>query len=342
MSTIATRPREDRIVDAEIVTKKKTYSQNWSAYNNAQCMEKDFLYKILDDLLILVKDDKKFGRPSVPLRDQIFAICVQQYEGISGRRSQCDIKSAFEHHYLYKRIHFNTLLKCYNNPVLTNILKYLISKTSEPLRDLEDTFAVDSSGFSTSQFHRWFDTKYGKHSNRRFFRKLHITTGVKTNIITAAKVTTGYSSDSPELPELIRTTNKIFDVKVVCADKGYLARSNFESINSIGAVPFIPFKENSGPTGNGYLWFKFNTYFTKRKEEFKDMYHLRSNVESTFSMIKRKLGMKLRTKGEVSQTNEILVKCLLHNVCVLIEEACESNIDINFFDSCVDESNGED
>jgi hypothetical protein len=47
-------------------------------------------------------------------------------------------------------------------------------------------------------------------------------------------------------------------------------------------------------------------------------YHLLSNVESTFSMIKAKFGKRLRSKTEVTQTNEVLLEVICHNVCCLI------------------------
>jgi hypothetical protein len=38
----------------------------------------------------------------------------------------------------------------------------LISLSAAPLKSIESDFAVDSSGFSTGQFMRWLDVKYGK------------------------------------------------------------------------------------------------------------------------------------------------------------------------------------
>jgi len=59
-------------------------------------------------------------------------------------------------------------------------------------------------------------------------------------------------------------------------------------------------------------------------------YHQRSNVESTFSMLKRKFQGKLLSKNEVAQTNEALAKVLCHNITVLIHEVFEGNARIRF------------
>lgn len=56
----------------------------------------------------------------------------------------------------------------------------------------------------------------------------------------------------------------------------------------------------------------------------------RSNVESTFSMIKRRFGNSVRCKRERSQDNEILLKCLCHNLCVLVQELFLNKIEIDF------------
>jgi len=71
-------------------------------------------------------------------------------------------------------------------------------------------------------------------------------------------------------------------------------------------------------------------YFTEHKAEFEKHYHKRSNAETVFAMIKRKLGVGLRNKKEISQENEILLKCLAHNIIVLIHEMCELGIKVDF------------
>jgi hypothetical protein len=68
-----------------------------------------------------------------------------------------------------------------------------------------------------------------------------------------------------------------------------------------------------------------------RREEFLQHYHKRSNVESTFSMMKRKFGDSLRSKTDVAMVNETLCKILCHNLVVLIHEMHELGIDPVFW-----------
>ena len=59
-------------------------------------------------------------------------------------------------------------------------------------------------------------------------------------------------------------------------------------------------------------------------------YHKRSNVESTFAMIKAKLRDHVRAKTPVAMVNEVLCKIICHNVCVLIQESHELGIEVEF------------
>jgi transposase len=74
----------------------------------------------------------------------------------------------------------------------------------------------------------------------------------------------------------------------VSADKGYASKANAEAITSVGATPYIAFRRDHTGTGGG-AWAKMFGFFMYRREEFLAHYHERSNVEATFSMIKRKL-----------------------------------------------------
>ena len=73
-----------------------------------------------------------------------------------------------------------------------------------------------------------------------------------------------------------------------------------------------------------------STAATRRTELFQH-YHKRSNVKSTFSMMKRKFGDGLRSKTDVGMVNETVCKILCHNLVVLIHEMCELGIDPVFW-----------
>jgi transposase len=58
--------------------------------------------------------------------------------------------------------------------------------------------------------------------------------------------------------------------------------------------------------------------FAFNRDDFLAHYHKRSNVQTAFSMIKRKFGDSVRAKQDVSQANEVLLKILAHNLVVLV------------------------
>ena len=136
----------------------------------------------------------------------IFCCVNKVYNNKSSRRNIGYLTLAKGKEYISKVPHFNTILNYYKNPLITQILKHLVEQSGIPLRDLETSFTTDSSGFSTSLYSRWFNVRMWKYRDRKVFKKAHLTSGTKTNIITAASVTEGYYHDSREFKELLKIT----------------------------------------------------------------------------------------------------------------------------------------
>lgn len=65
-------------------------------------------------------------------------------------------------------------------------------------------------------------------------------------------------------------------------------------------------------------------------------YHKRSNVETAFYMIKSKFRDNVRSKDETAQFNEVLLKILCHNICVVIQEIHELGIQADFVSAKAD------
>lgn len=71
--------------------------------------------------------------------------------------------------------------------------------------------------------------------------------------------------------------------------------------------------------------------FEAQNDQFLAHYHKRSNVESTFSAVKRKFGASVRAKMFPAQVNEVLLKCLAYNLSVLVHAIHELRIDPAFW-----------
>jgi transposase len=71
------------------------------------------------------------------------------------------------------------------------------------------------------------------------------------------------------------------------------------------------------------------SFYNENRAEFLTHYHKRSNVETTFHMIKAKFGQRL-PQQKSNRTNELLWKILCHNLCVVIQSQHELGIETNF------------
>jgi transposase len=314
------------------VTEKVTYKQDWPNYNKAQTQEKRLFLGMLADLCRGIDEprDKRPGRPALLLSDVTFACVYKVYATLSARRFSSDLAEAAEKGLISKAPHFNVVIKKMDDPWLTPILKAMVVESCRPLAAVETSFAADSSGFSTSRFARWFDHKYGKTVEEREWVKVHLVCGTKTNVVTAVEVLDKDSGDSPQLPAMIKTTRRNFTIKELSADAAYSSQANMEAVVEAGGTPYIAFKENT--TGAiGGLFEKMFHFYCFHKDEFLAHYHKRSNVESTFSMIKAKFRDHVRSKTDIGMMNEVLCKILCHNICCLIHSAFELGIEARFW-----------
>ena len=315
---------------------RPTYSQDWPNYNLAQQNEKDMFLVLLRDLCATVpQPPQATGRPRLPLSDMLFSVAFKVYSGFAARRFTSDTKAARQSGLIDHAPHFNSTNRYLANPDLTEHLEALIELSAGPLAEVERDFAIDSTGFSTTTYRRWFDHKWGKERSAQAWVKTHLMCGVKTNIVTAALATSHESADSKQLPELLEQTAETFTVDEVSGDKAYSSKANLRAVEAAGATPYIPFKKYS--KGNQRrksrydgLWERMWHYYSFNRDEFDAHYHKRSNAETTMAMIKAKFGASVRSKSQTAQVNEVLCKILCHNVCVLIQSFYELGIESTF------------
>jgi transposase len=323
---------------------KRQYKQNWSAYNEAQTTEKAKFQVLLFELCRGIADPiQTMGRPRMRLSDVIFGIVLKVYSTLSTRRNNTDLLEAQSKGYISKLPHYNTLFKYVELEILTHYLRQLIEESSRPLRSIEFDFAGDSSGFSLTCYRSWAETKWGqvgtsysetRNINKHDWIKVHLMCGVKTNIVTSVVVTPSNIGDSPCFKPLVENTSRNFVMNEVSADKAYSSAKNLRLVVDNGAMPYIPFKSNAKgaiETDKTGLWRRMYHFYQYNQEWFKQHYHKRSNVETTFSMIKRKFGPYLRSKTLTAQINEALCKVLCHNLCVIIQSMYELGIEPVFW-----------
>ncbi len=262
----------------------------------------------------------------------LFASVFKVYVGFSSRRFTCDLHDAYADGLIDSKPHFNSVSRYLSDPALTDTLKYLIALSSLPLKAVETDFAVDSSGFSTSRFVRWYSKKHQRVKDNREWVKVHLMCGTNTKTVTSVEVSGWTAHDTNYFVPLVERTAGNFQLGDVLADKAYLSRKNFKAVDELGGTPFVPFKSNTvEPTESEEpIWARMYYYFMYNRLTFMEHYHMRSNIESAFSMIKGKFGDSVRSKSDTGQVNEALCKVLCHNICVLIQAIHALEIEPNF------------
>jgi len=273
-----------------------------------------------------------FGRPKLSRKEVLFCAIQKVYSQLSSRRAFSLFKNVETKNIINKTPNYNAINKILNEKEITSILKDLVVLSASPLKVIETSFSVDSSGFRTTRFNEYCKEKHDTKKEHNWL-KAHICSGNKTNIVCSAEITNENGADCPQFKPLVETVvNNGFNVQELMADKAYSSRENFALIDSLNAVPFIPFKSNttSKPRGQSRIWRKMFYYFKFNQDEFMQHYHARSNIESTFNMIKSKFNDLLKSKTLTAQKNELLLKVLCHNIVVVIHETNELGINANF------------
>lgn len=116
-------------VTEKVKVTRKTYPQDWPAYNKAQTQEKAQFQYLLHKLCDGVGSPAHaIGRPRFMLEDMIFAMAFKVYSTVSGRRFMSDLRDAHGKGYLSELPSYNTMFRYFDSEVLTAYLKMLIEE----------------------------------------------------------------------------------------------------------------------------------------------------------------------------------------------------------------------
>ena len=316
-----------------ITETKKVYVQDWHNYTLAQNQEGKLFRKLLKDLVENVDEPIRTGagRPRVPLKEALFCAIEKVYSMQSSRRAYSLYLEDAKKQQISKAPNYNVINILLNDPEIRPILNKLLQITAMPLRSVETQFAIDSTGFRTTQFSQYCKEKHNTKREHSWV-KAHLCVGVKTNIVTDVEITDENGADSPMFIPLTEGTRSLgFNIQEVSADKAYSARANLDAVAENGGIAYIPFKTNATQhSRGGKVWNKMFYYYQMCRDEFMEHYHKRSNVETTNMAIKMKFGDCLKNKNFVSQSNELLCKLIAYNITVLINSMYELGIKPEF------------
>ena len=229
---------------------ENTYPQDWHAYDQAKTNEDIIFKKLIQELLLISLSDNepnKLGRKGFSTKDKLFCMIIKVYYNADLRKTVSILKELKELHYIEKVPSFKTINNFFLDTKLAEVVDSLILASSLPLVELETTGAVDSSGFSAGRFERWVKYKWGKHEGKeKDWKKLHIFSGAKTNIIISALVTEKNVADISVVQDIIGNNTVYFNnIQEFVADKAYLSKKILTFVSELGMTPFIPFKKNN-------------------------------------------------------------------------------------------------
>jgi hypothetical protein len=325
-----TRPGEAVI---EILGTTDDRSDSERAFTEGQKATGRLFGELLSALLSGVPEpdrvEGRAGRPPLALREGLFCTVKKVFSGDSCRIFYSEMEDDAADGFISHVPNWSLASRVLCRPEVTPILLDLVTLSATPLIQTEagGTVAIDSTGFAAHWFGGYFLEAH-KVDRHHDWVKAHLAVGTRTHVVTAA-VVNERGGDSPEFPGLLRSTvDAGFRPSTVVADKGYLSRQNYAAAAGLGVKAYIPFKRNSRPKPSGTkVWRDMYYLFALHDGQFDNPYHRRSQVESTNSALKRKMGEPLLSKGLVSRRNEVLCKIIAYNITVVIAEMFRSGID---------------
>ena len=304
-------------------TEKKKYTQDLEPrYNAAQAVEKDRLQELLAELAPrrcrARRARPRAGKPHV-YRDCLFAMAFKVYCTLSTRRTDSDLREAHRRGCTSKSIPGLKVAQFMENPAFTPILKRADrrqraaaagqSRRTSPLTPAGSAPAEvravvrPRSTASPAAGAVWVKVHSGVRGEDE---RRHGGSDSRQGRGRLAAVHARWSrrrpgtSPSAKCPPTRRTRPW---------------RTSSRSPGSAGPPSCRSRRtRRAGWAGSSAKMFH---YFQFKQEEYMAHYHKRSNVESTFSMIKRKFGDSVRSQTDAAMVNEVLCKVLCHNLCVL-------------------------
>jgi len=309
------------------------FPRNWSRYIEARQKEKQLALQLLAEairILSVKQYGKGSGRPPYTLSDKLF-LCVQKVL----RATTYDANEEFIEYAKFKKWiqgkpRPHTIADFMGEGQLTALLEQLVVLTSTPMTIFEKRYAIDSTGISTFNRDKWVKVRL-EHKQHRSYRKIHTVVGTRTNIICAAIVTEGTRGDSPMLNPLLDKMSKYFSIKEVSADGAYASRANAQTVADLGAFPYFKLRKDVRALSHGYpAWKAMVHKFWEHPKRYEKLYHFRSNVETTYSMFKRKISSFVRSKNETAQVNEALCIAISHNLFCLVNAIFCDNLTPEF------------
>jgi transposase len=201
--------------------------------------------------------------------------------------------------------------------LLEQTFKDMLSRTQ--IERIVELAAIDGSGFESRHVSQYF-VKRKAHSlapeqemTYSKYPMAGIVCDCSCHLVLAVKTGRGPKSDIVFAEPLLKDAAKIAQIETVLGDAAYDSEPLHRfAREKLGIKTIAPTRERACKT------LPKGQYRRELAEEFpEEIYGQRWQVETTFSMIKRRLGPALKARQFHSQGREIHLKVLAHNIMIL-------------------------
>ena len=293
--------------------KRKRWPRNEVLYNKIQENEFQNFFEFVRYLTNCVCKTTK-------MKSHISCLLIwHKFPNLSARRAKSFLLFLKRFKIIHLKIPcFKTLCNYRAEPIIGNLLDELITESSKPLAKIEHDFATDATGIRTKLFSSWYSIRCKKEIRKRDHLTIHITTGVKSNIVTALNVEIKSGKDNKIFREHVDKTAENFKVSEFSGDGKYWCKENCRKVIEAGAKPYFKVWKNWAGNSRGCMpWKLMNLESKNNSEEYGKHYHKRSNVESTNMSKKMIHGEKVYSKLNSARVNEETLRWVNHNINVL-------------------------
>jgi hypothetical protein len=236
-----------------------------------------------------------------------------------------------------KRVpHFTTLQKASCRLLETTLFRQLLRRTLKRVMGRRRNVAVaacDSSGLACGHASRYYVNRRAKGQGKgetpaqsttyKRYAKLELMLDTATHLILGALASRGPSPDVDRLMPLVGALDPMLKLGKLAADAGYDSERN-HVFARIGCgiqtlMPALHGRRGKGPPAGRWRRRMRHMLATKRLRRRYGYTH-RAQAETGFSMIKRRQGESVAARTPETQSDELRVMVLTHNL--MIAYAC--------------------
>jgi len=309
---------------------------NWAAYNRAriECLE-GVLYLIrssVDNVKLIEIRNRGQGRPPKhSARDKAKAVLLAELFQADERTASGLVNLFREKLGIAEEMSPRTIGRAYYDPDVRYILQELLKQSNEYIKGKAKSFSGDSTGMRKTHKGNW---ERDKRDNKlkASFDMLSIMVSNEFHVVSACMLESGPINDAPRLKPLASETLAMHKAESMQFDANFLSRENVQWLVEHGVEPYIMPKKNCSLRARGCLaYHRMLWNAVTDPQNFLWNYHMRSNVESVNSSIKRFFVKPLRRRELAGRNTEVLARIVLHNFMQLIVAHYEGRVELEIY-----------